>query len=482
MTRTSFTKALPVGLVILAAAAFSVPGVQAKSTARVSGGKGVAHSNGKPVKAGPVPTAQTYALNHHALEPTIDADKKGTLFYAAAGFEQARGALAITDVMRSKDGGKTWDVASPRVLDQNSMPVSLDPYVIVDEDTGRVFTIDLTVACSYLSFSDDQGDSWITNPLACGRPVNDHQTLFYGPPATSPTVGYENVLYYCWNDVASSACSKSLDGGVSFHPTGTPAYGGYEPGSEDPGFYGQDGFCGGLHGHGFVGADGSVFLPRELCGKPMVAISRDEGLTWDVIQVSSKRSISQPREGAGHPSVVADAKGNVYYTWVAADDRQVYLSVSRDNGETWGRPILVSPPGLKEANLPQIDVGDPGKVAIVYYGSSNSPFPKCKDECDPGDYAKTTWNGYVTITDTALDKDPVFFTGLVNKPSDPLVLQTCGPGRCKSVFDFIDVVIASDGIAYGAFVDDCMDDCKDGMPGEEYEGLVTKLVGGPPLR
>lgn len=460
-------------------------GVQADTSARRSGGKAVAHKGGRVVNAASAPTAKTYSLGVHALEPTLGLDPSGAVYYAAAGFNNV--GLAGTQVMRSDDKGKSWENTSPRVLDRNTMPLSLDPYVWVDEnidgDNARIFTIDLTVACSYMSFSDDGGESWITNPLACGRPVNDHQTLFGGPPADSQMIGYPNVLYYCWNDVASSACSKSIDGGLTFRPTGTPAFEGYEPGNEDQGF-GLDGFCGGLHGHGAVGPDGSVYLPREYCGKPLLAISRDEGVTWDVVEISKVRSISQPKEGAGHPSIAADKKGNLFYVWIGAKDRLPYMSVSRDKGETWSKAVVVGPPALKESNLPQVDARGVGKVAIVYYASENSPYPRCKAECNSQDYQPVTWNAYLTITGNALSKRPLFFTGVVNHKRDPLIRARCGPGRCHWAYDFIDVEIGRDGIAYGAFVDGCMDVCaeSEAAPRQgEYEGLITKILGGPRL-
>jgi hypothetical protein len=460
---------------------------QAEGSARASGGKAIAHRDGKASRTdGALPTAQTFSVGGHALEPTLGLDPAGNVFYAAAGFDQV-GGLPKTEVLRSSDSGKTWETVSPRTVGQNNMPLSLDPYVYVDDvdgDNARIFTIDLTVACSYLSFSDDGGDSWITNPLACGRPVNDHQTLFSGPPVSSlsPT-GYPNALYYCWNDVGSSTCSISRDGGITFRQTGLPAFEGFEPGNDDQGFLGADGFCGGLHGHGAVGPEGNVYLPREFCGVPMLAISKDEGTTWERVQVSDIRSTAQPSEGTGHPSVAVDAKGNVYYVWISSKDRQPYLSVSRDQGKTWSKPVIAGPPGLTETNLPQVDAVGNGKIAIVYYGSANSPFPKCKDECENPDYEPVTWNGYITATTNALAKNPIFVTGTVNNPRDPLVRGRCGPGRCQRVFDFVDVEIGRDGVPYGAFVDGCMELCTPKTPrAGEYEGLVTKLVGGRPLR
>jgi len=457
-------------------------GADAKQFARKSGGRAVAHRDGKAVNAGRVPIAKTSWIGHTSLEPTIAIDPGGDIFMTAGAWSQTPGARSggATEIVRSEDQAKTWAFVTPKVGPVNRQNVSLDPYVYVDNldgDNARVFTIDLTVACSYMSFSDDDGQSWITNPLACGRPVNDHQTVFSGPPATSTTVNYPNVLYYCWNDVATSSCGKSLDGGLAWHPTGAPAFTGYDTGDEG-------GFCGGLHGHGVVDHKGTVYLPREYCNRPYVSISKDEGITWTNVRIAKMRA-----NGGSDTSVAVDKKGNVYYLFLG-EDRLPYLSVSR-NGMKWSKPVPVGPPGLKEANLPSIAARGVGKIALVYYGSENSPFVQCEDDCPPMDYTKTTWNGYLTISADALSKNPTFYTGLANHRKQPLVRQRCGPGRCYNVLDFIDVAIGPDGLAYGAFVDTCMEKsdppCNEESPTNagafagSYEGLVTKLVGGPAL-
>lgn len=432
-----------------------------------SGGPAVAHrAGGKRVSTSNVPKALYHRIEHKAGEPTIGATKDGKLFYAAIDTNTR------VDIMRSNDDGETWEIASPKIGSRNAQVVTLDPYVYVDEDTNRVFTIDLYVACSYLSFTDDRGKSWTTNPLACGRPVNDHQTLFSGPPVVSPTATHENIVYYCWNDIASSSCSKSLDGGFTFHPTGSPAFAGYYTGDE-----GQDpGFCGGLHGHGVVGPDGTVYLPREYCDEPWLAMSHDEGRTWEAVRVAENGHPS-----GSDPSVAVDDKGNIYYAWVA-DDRLPYLTVSRDGGKSWSKPLMVGAPGLKEANLPTLDVGAPGKVAIAYMGATNSPFPRCERECQTSDYAETTWNGYITMSADVFGRNPLFYSGSVNDPKDPMYRGRCGPGRCGAIYDFIDVIVAPNGQPYGAYVDACTMICPQGGANDSAEGVVGRLVGGPKLR
>ncbi|MGH2805762.1 MAG: hypothetical protein ACRDKT_00655, partial [Actinomycetota bacterium] len=258
MTMTSVRRQLAVAALIatLVAAVLIAPPSAPSADAGVageegSGGRAVAHyPDGRRIRSGAItrraPDARLYRVGLPSAEPTLGQTKNGDVFYVAL---QTNTRVEVT---RSRDQGKTWKIVSPKIGTRNAQLVSFDPYVYVDPWTDRVFTIDLTVACAYLSYTDDHGDSWVTNPLACGRPVNDHQTLFAGPPAQSPTVGYNSIVYYCWNDVGSSSCAKSLDGGVTFHPTGSPAFPGVDPEAS-----GQDGaeLCGGLHGHGYVGDD-----------------------------------------------------------------------------------------------------------------------------------------------------------------------------------------------------------------------------------
>jgi len=472
--------------VIVSLALLASPHVQTASASRGgdgSGGKAVAHKadfRKAPASAQKkAPDAKLYRLGLESGEPTLGLTKNNDIFYTAIQTNTR------VEILRSQNEGKKWEIVSPKIGNRNAQLLTLDPYVWVDPWTDRVFTIDLTVACAYMSFSDDHGESWITNPLACGRPVNDHQTLFSGPPAVSPTVGYENVVYYCWNDIGSSSCSKSLDGGVTFHPTGSPAFVGTDTQGED-----QTGprTCGGLHGHGHVGYDGTVYLPRGYCGQPYLAISKDEGRTWDRVRVSNIGI-------EGHEATVStDKKGNIYYAWVAPN-RLPYLSVSKNGGRKWSKPLMVGAPGLTEANLPSLDAGGPGKIAIAYMGSENSPFKPSKEDddgectaltaCGGSDaYKRTTWNGYMVASANVLDRDPIFYSGTVNDKRDPLKRGECGPGRCgTSIYDFIDIVIGPKGDVWGAWVDACIAICASSQGASDMgaDAVVGRLVGGPKL-
>lgn len=453
---------------LVAAALIAGPSGTFASAKGEPGSRGIAHKqDGKLVDAKNLPMGRTLPLGVDAIEPTLGITKKGDIFYTAAS--------GGVDVFRSTDKGESWKMTSPSIAGIKAHPVTLDPYIYVSEPTGRIFNIDLTVACSYLSYSDDNGESWIHNPLACGRPVNDHQTLFSGPPAlTPPNPVYPENVYYCWNDFATgTSCSKSLDGGISWVVTGTRPFDGVNVEGQD-----ATNLCGGFNGHGVVDKNGTVYLPKEFCGQPWLGISHDEGATWKRVQVATNTT-----EFLGSDtSVAVDKKGNLYYAYESAK-QMLYLVTSTDGGETWSKPMMVAAPKVNEVTLPTLDVGDPGKVAIAYMGSTNSPFEKCDPECSDEDYAETKWNGYITTTVDALGKNPTFYSTAINPISDPLYQGRCDfSNRCSPILDFIDIEISPDGTPYGAFVDACLIACKATGAVDGSAGIVGRAVGGPKLR
>ncbi|MDP8956819.1 MAG: glycoside hydrolase, partial [Actinomycetota bacterium] len=243
-----------------------------------SGAQAIAHhAGGQPISSegasDTLARSRLYRTGFFAIEPTLGVTKDGSIFYQTT---DAREWPAFsTDVIRSTNDGRSWKAVGPRLGPESRHPITEDPYLYVDEKTGRVFTVDFLLPCSAISYSDDKGKSWTSTLSACD--LVDHQTLFAGPPVTSPTIGYPNIVYYCsagaglarWS--MESSCLKSLDGGKTFVRTGEPAF------ITDPrdGIPGQE--CSGVHGHGFADDDGTVYIPKGHCGKPWLAISRDEG-------------------------------------------------------------------------------------------------------------------------------------------------------------------------------------------------------------
>jgi hypothetical protein len=437
-----------------------------------SGGRAVAYRPGGGA-IGRGPDARLFRTGYGGWEPTLGLDAEGMIFYAA------RNSNVDPQPLRSTDGGVTWKAVPPKAGEVNTHKTSLDPYLWVDTDTGRVFNTDIdpTVTCTPVSTTDDAGESWTTS-AACGQ--FDHQSLFGGPPPAGgeDTSGYPNVVYFCAisggalsGSSTITGCSKSLDGGTIFTPTGEPAYPvrPAPPGSENP-------QCDGAAGHGVVDSRGNVYLPRGWCREPYLAISRDEGATWSRVRIPGKLL---PSGGDPHESGVAvDGRGNVYYTWVGTDHHP-YLAISRDRGRTWGKPKDILPPGVNRmsAFTASIDVGAPGKLAAVFMGT--------RDGAGTPE-AETSWDGYVVMSANALNRRPSFYAGSVNHPgTNALWKGDCGDVRCGNTGDFMDVVIGPEGTPWAAFIDSCPngDQCTGfDVTTPRGEAILGRLVGGPRLR
>jgi hypothetical protein len=453
---------------VLATVAILLGAATGPSTAHAQTRAAVAHGpNGKIIQSqqlsagAPHPTM--YYIGHAAGEPTFGFTKDGHMFYTASDgcLTSCTGSSEMIDnftpgahaILESTDGGQKWTDVSPKVGPLATHHFSMDPMIYVDPVTGRIFDSDLNLACSQISFSSDEGKSWTESPIGCGEPVNDHQTIFAGvpPKGGAQPIGYKRVTYYCINHPAFTRCDKSLDGGQSWIPStniSAPS-------------------CSGLNGHGVTDSKGVIYLPMGAnCGTPQLAISHDEGNTWTELQPGGSL-----REAGGDPSVAVDAAGTLYYVFVNSADRHVLLFTSADQGKHWSKPIDVTAPGVTQTNLATIDVGDPGKVAIAYYGTTGQGTVK-------------TWNGYLTIGEGVLGANPVFYSASVNDPAHPLKIGDCGPGRCGRVLDFIDVNISPSGQAFGSFVDACMAACEKTHQESivDNQGAIGTLIGGFKLK
>lgn len=418
-------------------------------------------------------------IGHDAAEPTVAITSDGTLFYAAITFENDLAGqelpLPRTDILRSVDGGLTWDDVTPYLPGGavRSHFDTGDPYVYVDPATDRVYDLDQRFAVGQysISYSDDKGETWSLPVFLCDAPPCDHQTMVtFAPPLLPASPLYPSHVMVCYNQIAAVACKVSPDGGAAW-TRATPPFLGVQPGGSN-GALGP--VCGGLHGHIVSSAEGVVYLPKEHCGVPMVAVTKDGGATWATAAVG-------PAGASGPDPVVAvDEEGNVYYVWLDADGK-MFLSTSTDEGATWSEPIDITPPGLTATHLPAIAAGAAGELVVAFAGTDD---PEGYEQDLDAEEANATWHGYLSVLEDALAPAPAIVTARVNPLDDPIVRGHCGPGRCPALYDFIDVIIDADGRPWAAFSDACVDECvtDPSVGNNALDGFVATLETGPSLR
>jgi hypothetical protein len=412
-------------------------------------------------------------------EPTVGVTKRGTVYTTTIEFDGPGGATGTTVIHVSRDGGRTFKPVSMGVAGTAKNPATLDPYVYVDPDFGRAFSVDLAGAGSLISWTDDTGESK-GDGFATVAGANDHQTLTTGvPPKGNPLMiptdpAFPKIVYYCVNTVARIACSHSLDGGRTYVENGTwPSAAVSTTGGI---------ICGSLHGHIVTDRDGRLFLPRNECGKMVLGVSEDGGLTWANRTVTSAFPGMDP-----DASVAVDKAGNVYYVWYDGLRALPYLSVSKNHGVTWSAPVMIAPPGVTEAWFPVVEAGDNGKIAVWFMGSRSTAKKDTRNT--------RPWNMYAAVSTDALKANPTFVSTYTNTPGDPIHRGDCG-GRCGTVFDFLDLVAAPNdgGRLWGVAVDSCTKLCAEeevtgnsdekGTYGKSNDnvGRVFRQVSGPALR
>ena len=411
-------------------------------------------------------------------EPSIGITSSGCIFF-----------IAMEKVMRSCDGGLTWEESQDPVM---CSPTTSDPYGWVDPITDRVFGVQMIgLETSWICWSDDDGETWMGNPHDSGTtPLNDHIKLASGPwtdsgyGALGQFTGsfYETAVYYCYNKLAGIFCFTSFDGGASFEAGGQ--------------IIGLATTNGGLHGAISTAPDGTVYVTPRVA-TPTVIVSKDNGFSWSERYMGEDVGTPNPRKNS---EVSTDTASNAYHVWTGADEG-IYMSRSMDSGETWEQEsIRISPVEVISSVFPQTDAGDPGRIAITYLGSENDEMLNQSDiDGNPWDgnahYApnNATYHLYITFSLNALDDEPVFHTYRVT--DDPVqVGSIClNSGDCRDIggsnrnlLDFNDLHIDREGRVYVAFADGCTGDCATSenataADSRDGRGSVYYLASGPSL-
>ena len=410
-------------------------------------------AGGKPValpSSATLPVACATDTGYATSESTIAVTNRGTLVYSPAETENS--------MARSVDSGASWSLTYPANEQFTSLWNTVDPDVIADPLTGRVFWVHATgdlrttagvtensplpnaiqtiVAYAHgfqVYSSADDGRNYTTADYSHEN-MGDWEKIFVGPP-TSPVsgapqpVGYPDVVYVCANspfEVSGPGrqCYRSLDGGVTFASAGFVF-----PSASAP----AD-FCPALASNsGVVDPSGNTYQPVSCSNAAYVAVSHDEGSSYVFLP---EKDAPPSNQLSGSLQLAVDSAGNLYGLWLSND--QLYLAISRDHAQTWSAPLAVTQPGLHGIDRPAFAAGGPGQVGITYYASTDASAAKL--------------TAYVTQTADALDPQPLFYGGALNDPAAPIFHDYGLTGGGSPRADFIGGAYGPDGTFWAGVV------------------------------
>jgi hypothetical protein len=150
--------------------------------------------------------------------------------------------------------------------------------------------------------------------------------------------------------------------------------------------------------------------------------------------------------------IFLDRKGNIYATWI--ENNVTMLSVSKatagDNktkpGTDWTEPVEVSASPVRISIFSDGVAGDPGRIAILYYGTTASA--KTPDDVKPG---QGGWYPYVAVSTNALDAHPTFHqTRIAHRINQDDNICTAGTacaatGGNRNLLDYFDLSLDKQG-------------------------------------
>jgi hypothetical protein len=400
----------------------------------------------------------------------VAPDGPGVRLPSALGGTGSGGSL----VWRSKDNGRTWTF-----LGSYDVPTGGGDSDITITPDGTLYGSGLSyVACSTVSRSTDDGGTWLPDPLAgCGQfpLLNDRQWVAHdGNDTVYTSIG--DTVDHAIDLVRSTVTNPIVVPSQTMVLSKQPNYqwpGTTQVDQRNGTVYtvwnteGAPNDCDGASGSGAC--------------KPTAASTKQP----DLIQVSVlPRGSSSPPT----PVVVArrtfdtfdsfvsddvDSAGNVYVVWSerhpAVHQTWSMLSVSRNGGKTWSRPVKVNA-APRTTTFPWVTAGDDGRIAVSYYGTpATGKSPQTVGKQAP-------WYVYSSFsTDGGRSFQEYRTTGVMN--AGPICTSGTGcPGGSRNVLDFFETAMDGRGCLVTSYADNTVD------PSTGAVVSYVRQTSGPGLR
>ena len=378
---------------------------------------------------------------------------------------------------KSDDKGTNWHtIILPQKSNTQNGGGDTDLTIANNND---VFASDLqSTACLSEFRSFDAGKTFLTGE-GC-FPGDDRQWLGVYDPNGSAT---GRRVYLCANNqtvvtvVFGCYVLVSTDNGVTYQPA--------DPVNNPSGAVDINNGATCIGRPAVDPTNGELFAPTA----SGVFKSTDGSVTWNLVGFSGAPG------GVGNFSPIQiDTAGNLWQAWTSSG--RTLLTYSTNRGASWHSPIQVSTgpgspigtsPGLRQTIFPWLTVGDPGRVAIIFYGTTDSGsvsgFPGSPN---------ALWHAYATFSTNALDANPSFtqvqatehvmHRGTICTGGFPGCLEA---NSDRSMADFFMIEKDSQGRVYIAYNENSdLSDVTQGA-GQEYIGKpfigVIRLRTGPSL-
>ena len=362
---------------------------------------------------------------HLVGEPDITIDHAGGI-YTSGPFGTSTQASYF---WKSSDGGVQWHPVGVLPAEKQNSPAGGGGDTEMTTDVhNNVYASDLqSLVCNATFRSTDQGATF--TPSEGCSPSTDRQWM----DTYTDAAGKTRIYLAANGDLAGCYMLVSTDGGLTYPPANIANKGSIS-GSRCEGKFVVD------------QTDGALYAPIS---GGQIWRSGDGGSTWTHVGDSGASANL-------FASLSVDRRGHLYQAWADNDGHHSYLSVSTDHGANW-RQFTIDTPGIHNYLMPWSVAGDDGRVAAVYYGTSDGGHDAAGD---PGT-AAALWHVYAVFSTDATSAHPHFSPVQVDEHpmhrgpicNNGLNCELQVPAGDRSLADFFQVSIDPDGRVYVVYND-----------------------------